>query len=373
MIRGGLSIGRYFGIQVKLHWSWLIIFAIVTWVLAGVYFPNTFPEWSLATYVVTGVVTSLLFFLSVLVHEMAHSIIARRNGLPIDSITLFLFGGVSQLTEEPTTPELEFRMSLAGPLTSLAIGGLALGIWYSLQDVNEPVAAVAFWLGWINVVLAGFNLIPGFPLDGGRVLRSVIWWRSRNLHSATKIASGIGRGVGFLFIFGGIFLIFAGVFFTGIWLAFIGWFLESAASSSYRQLALKETLQGHSASEIMVRECPSVPRRTSIQNLVQDYVLRTGRRCFPVVEDGHVLGLVTMHNIKDVPKESWPVKTAEEAMTPFGKMKAVGPQEDLTTVMNIMTREDINQVPVVERDQIVGMVSRDNLLNFINARTELQR
>ncbi|RLC94629.1 MAG: protease [Chloroflexi bacterium] len=371
MLRGGIPLGTIFGISVRLHWSWFIIFFLVTWSLAAYYFPDAHPDWSRATAVVTALATSLLFFASVLAHELAHSVVAMRAGIPIHSITLFVFGGVSQMTREPGQPEIEFRMALAGPLASLAIGGLCWGIWWLTRDVNEPVAAVAAWLGWINVVLAVFNLIPGFPLDGGRVLRSIIWWRNKNLRSATRTATTIGRGFGYLFIFGGIFLVFFGNWIQGLWIAFIGWFLENAAVGSYRQVALHDMLQGHTVSEVMTRECPRVSPKLSLEQLVHDYILNSGRRCFPVVENDRPLGLVTVHNVKAIPRGLWAVKTVTDAMTPFDQLKWVQAGDDLSTVLQLMTDEDVNQLPVLQDGNIVGMVARDNLLSFINTRAEL--
>jgi Zn-dependent protease/CBS domain-containing protein len=245
-----------------------------------------------------------------------HSIIAQRNGIPVRSITLFIFGGVSEITDEPKQPGVELRIALAGPLTSLVIGGIFWTIWFFIRETNDFITAIAFWLGWINIFLAGFNLIPGFPLDGGRVLRSILWGRSGNLYNATKTASNIGRGVGFLFIFGGIGLIFLGNWFNGLWLAFIGWFLENAAVGSYRQLALRDMLQGHRVSEVMTRECLTVSPGLTIEQLVNEHILASGRRCFPVVVDGRVLGMITLHNIKEIPRNQWHIKTVKEAMTP---------------------------------------------------------
>jgi len=371
MFKGGISIGKIFGISLRLNWSWFIVFVLVSWVLTANYFPLTYPHWSLTTSLIAGIVTSLLFFGSVLAHELMHSIVAQALGIKVHSITLFIFGGVSQITEEPSQPKDEFRIAIAGPLTSLIISGIFWGIYFGLRGINEPLTAVAYWLGLINVFLAGFNLIPGFPLDGGRVLRSILWWRNKNLRKATRTASNIGRGVGYLFIFGGIFLIFQGLWFNGLWFAFIGWFLENAAVGSYRQVALQDTLQGHIASEIMVRDCPVVDPDTTIEQLLNKHILASARRCLPVVAGKQVLGLVTIHNIKSVPRELWGTKRVKEAMTPFNTLKAVGPNEDLSVVLKILTEDDINQVPVVENQNIIGMIGRDNLLAFINIRSEL--
>jgi Zn-dependent protease/CBS domain-containing protein len=375
MLRSGIPVGRIFGISIRLHYSWFFIFALVTWALAGIYFPSAYPSWTLSTRIIAGIITSLLFFGSVLAHELMHSVVSQRQGIPVRSITLFIFGGVSQITEEPKKPKDEFRMAIAGPLTSLVIGGILFGIYFAWRNVDtvavQFITAVAFWLGYINLALGVFNLIPGFPLDGGRVFRSLLWWRSGNLRSATKISSNIGRVVGFLFILGGIWLIFTGYWINGIWLALIGWFLESAATGSYRQLILREMLKGHVASEVMSRDCSVVNPNTTINQLVHDNILTSGRRCFPVASDGRVLGLITLHNIKAVPRDLWNEKTVGETMTPFDDLKRVRPDEELSTVLRLLTENDINQVPVVQDNSIVGMIGRDNLISFIDVRSGL--
>ena len=375
MFRGGIPIGKAFGISLRLHYSWFLIFALVTWALAGSYFPSTYPTWSLSVRIAAGLITSVLFFGSVLVHELMHSIVSQRQGVPVQSITLFFLGGVSQISSEPKQPKDEFRMAIIGPLSSLIIGGIFFGIYFGLRHVDtfavQFITAIAFWLGYINVFLGVFNLIPGFPLDGGRVLRSLIWWRSGNLKGATRIASTIGRAVGFILIFGGIWFIFTGNWINGILLALIGWFLESAAVGSYQQLLMQEMLKGHVASEVMSRDCAVIPPDTTIDQLVHGNVLASGRRCFPVVSDSQIMGMVTLHNIKAVPREQWSTETVKEAMTPFDKLKWVRPDEELSSVLQILTENNINQVPVVQDGEIVGMVSRENLLNFVNIRSRL--
>ncbi len=375
MLRGGIPIGKAFGISLRLHYSWFFIFALVTWALAGSYFPSTYPTWSLSARIAAGLITSVLFFASVLVHELMHSIVAQRQGIPVQSITLFIFGGVSQITSEPKQPGDEFRMAIVGPLSSLVIGGILLGVYYQWRTVDtfsaQFITAIAYWLGYINLVLGIFNLIPGFPLDGGRVLRSLIWWRSRNLTSATRIASNVGRAVGFIFIFVGIWFIFRGSWINGIWLALIGWFLESAAVGSYQQLLMQEMLKGHVASEVMSGDCVVVPPDMTIDHLVNGNILTSGRRCFPVGSGSQIMGLMTLHNVKAVPREQWSTETVREAMTPFDKLKWVRPDEELSSVLRILTQDNINQVPVVQDNKIIGMVSRENLLNFVNIRSRL--
>ncbi len=375
MLRGGVPIGKAFGVQLRLHYSWFFIFALVTFALAYLYFPSAYKTWSLSARIGAGLITSVLFFGSVLVHELMHSIVSQRQGVPVQSITLFFLGGVSQITSEPKQPADEFRMAIIGPVSSLVLGGIFLGIYFQLRNMDtfaaQFVTGIVQWLGIINLFLGGFNLIPGFPLDGGRVLRSLIWWRSGNLKNATKIASNAGRVVGFLFIFGGIYLIFTGNFFNGIWLALIGWFLESAAVGSYQQLLMEEMLRGHVASEIMSSDCVVVPPDMTIDHLVNGNILTSGRRCFPVGSGSEIMGLMTLHNVKEVPRDQWTTETVKEAMTPFDKLKWVRPDEELSSVLRILTQDDINQVPVVQDGKIIGMVNRENLLNFVHVRSRL--
>ncbi|MDM7999559.1 MAG: site-2 protease family protein [Dehalococcoidia bacterium] len=368
-----MSIGRYFGIPVRLHWSWFIVFILVTWMLGAYYFPDSYPNWDRATQWGIGAATSVLFFASVLAHELAHSRVAQAAGMTVKSITLFVFGGVSQIGQEPGRPSVEFRMAIAGPGTSLLLGAAFWGIFFATRHSVEPLSGLAYWLGYINISLVAFNLIPGFPLDGGRVLRSILWWRSGNVRSATRTASDIGRGVGFLFIFGGIALIFLNrsYWLSGIWLALIGWFLDNAAVGSYRQVALQDMLQGHTVSEVMSRDCQVISPSTTVEQTVNDYILKLGSRCLPVVEDGHTLGIVTLNNVKSMARELWPIRTVREAMMPLDKAKSVGPNDGLSKAMQLLNDEDLNQLPVMEGNSIVGMVGRDNLLSFIHARAEL--
>jgi Zn-dependent protease len=377
MFKGGIPIGKAFGISLRLHYSWFLIFLLVTWALAAAYFPETYPRWSLTLKITAGVITSFLFFASVLVHELMHSIVAIREGIKIQAITLFFLGGVSQMSGEPKTAGDEFRMAAAGPFSSLILGGIFLGIFYALNGVSilavQVVAAISQYLGIINILLGVFNLIPGFPLDGGRVLRSLIWWQTKNMQRATKIASNIGRAIGFLFIIGGIWLAVTGNFFNGIWLALIGWFLLSAASASYQQMLIQDMLKGHSAGEVMSRECITVPPDITVERLINEHILSSGRRCFPVVSEGHTKGLVTLDSVRVIPRDSRVTTLVEHAMVPLSQIKAVSPDEDLGNVLQLLTENDINQVPVISGDKVVGMVARDNLINFINTRNELKR
>jgi len=371
----GIPFGRLFGISLRLNPSWFIIFVLITWALAGSYFPTTYPAWSMTEKITAGIVTSLLFFASVLAHELMHSIVAQRQGIAVRSITLFIFGGVSEIEGEPKKAADEFVMALAGPLTSLVLGGILLGVWLGLRSLTagagQFVGAVAYWLGIINLSLGIFNLIPGFPLDGGRVLRSILWGRSGDLRSATQTASSVGRAVAYIFIFIGIFFVFTGNWLNGVWLALIGWFLDNAAVGSYRQVQLNDLLSGHKVSEAMTRDCVMVAPQVTADHIINEYALTKGQQCFPVMDGAKLEGIVSFDSLRSVAREARRDKTAEQIMTPLSKLKWVSPNDDLTKVLAIMTAGDVSQVPVIENDEVVGLISRERLLSFIDLQANL--
>jgi len=372
MLRGSVQIAKIGGIGINIHVSWILIFILVTWTLAGSYFPQNYPHWPLYLYWTVGLATSVLFFVSVLLHELAHSFVARARGLPVKDITLFIFGGVARIGEEPETPGTEFVMALVGPLTSIVLGALFGLVWFLARGIYEPLAALGSYLAFINVLLGFFNMIPGFPLDGGRVLRSILWQATGNLQRATRWASLVGQAVAYLFILAG----FGAIFFTGdwvggLWIAFIGWFLVNAASNSYRQLTVRNLLAGHRVGEVMSRDCPEVSVGITLDRLVNEYMLPTGTRCFPVVEAGLLRGLLTLHNIRRVARDRWSTTTVEQVMTPLKELKKVGPDEELWVAMKNMTEEGVNQLPVMDDGQLLGMLGRDNIVSFIRIKGEL--
>lgn len=369
------NLGRIFDIQFRLHYTWFIIFLLITFSLSWQVFPALYPGWTGLTYWIIGIVTSLLFFASVVAHELAHSLVARFYGIPVKGITLFIFGGVAQMAREAARPGVELKMAAAGPACSLVIGGLFALLWLSTQGVIEPIAALAFWLAQINVVLAVFNLIPGFPLDGGRVFRSLLWRFTGNYRRSTQIAVRVGQGVGYLFILLGILVILLRPFglgwFSGLWLAFIGWFLENAASSSYRQVKWRDTLHGFSASQVMTSVYPTVPSNITVRELVQDYILTGGHHLFMVADEGRLVGILTLDDIKSVSQPSWEATQVREIMTPVDKLKVVHPDQDALSLLEQMEADDINQMPVVSGDRVIGLVTRDNLIRFLRIRSEL--
>ena len=362
------NLGRVFGIQFRLHYSWFVIFIFLTVLLV-------YPDWSQWLYWVIGIVTSLLFFASVVAHELAHSLVGKANGIPIKSITLFIFGGVAQITREAAHPGAELRMAAAGPACSLVIGGLFALLWFFTREVIEPIAAIAFWLAQINVVLAAFNLIPGFPLDGGRVFRSLIWRFTGNHRRSTQIAVRVGQGVGYLFILGGILIVFLHPFgldwFSGLWLAFIGWFLENAASASYRQAKWHDALRGVSASQVMTYSYPMVPSNITVNQLIQGFVFIGGHQFFAVANESGLEGVVTLDSIKSVPQQSWGLTQVKEIMTPIDRLKVAEPDQDVLSILEQMDENNVNYIPVVSGGRVIGLVTRDNLIRFLRIRSEL--
>ena len=370
-MRGSLTLGKVFGIPIKLHASWFLVAALITWSLAGSYFPGRYPVWATTTYWAVGAATAVLFFASVLLHELGHSIVALREKVPVRSITLFIFGGVAQIGSEPPTAGAEFRIATAGPLTSLILAGLSslLGLAFSGTAV---LAAPFAYLARINLTLALFNLIPGFPLDGGRVLRSLLWGLGANLRTATRWASWVGRGVAFLFILLGLGQMFLlGSFMNGLWILFIGWYLKDAAESSYQQVVLKDSLTGVTVRDVMIQECVAVPGDMRLDRLVADHVLGTGQRCFFVTDNGDVVGLITLYNIRAVPKERWGQLTASRIMTPVNVPFLAHSDEDVLTLLRRMEEANVHQVPVTDGGNLLGLFTRGNLLRYMQLRSEL--
>lgn len=372
--RDAIPLGRLFGIPLRLHYTWFIIFALVTVSLSWQYFPMFYPDWPVFLYWIIGVATSLLFFASVVAHELAHSLVSNANGVPVRSITLFIFGGVAQISREATRPIAELLMAAAGPVSSLLIAALFGLVWLLTRSVNEPVAALGEWLLRINVSLALFNLIPGFPLDGGRILRSLVWRFTGNYKKATRIATLAGQVISYLFIFGGIALMFlTRDWFNGLWIAFIGFFLGNAASASYRQVRLRESSQGYTARHVMSTDYPYIPGSLTLGELAKNYILPSGRRFFLVVDSDHRLeGIITLKNIKAVPSARWDITLVHQAMTPRGSLMAATPEADLLSLLELMDEQDINQMPVVQDDRVIGIVTRGDLVRFIQTHSELR-
>jgi len=370
MNRHTIPLGRIFGIPIGLDYSWFLIFALLTWMLATSYFPAEFKNWPQPLYWFMGALTAVMLFGSVLLHELGHSVVALRYKVPVRSITLFIFGGVAQIGAEPPSAIAEFFIAAAGPLVSLFLGLLFYAIQLAVAG-SEPLLGLAKYLAYINLSLALFNLIPGYPLDGGRVFRAIVWAITKNLRRATLIAANVGRFFGFLFIFVGVWQMFTGNFGGGLWIAFIGWFLDNAASAQVQQMVFQGSLTGHKVSEAMSSKCVSVPSDMMLQQVVDEQILGGGHRCFLVNRGGEIVGLMTLHRIREVPREEWGKISVAQAMLPLEKLKRLSPDGDLWLALQQMDRDGVNQLPVIRDGQVVGMLSREDVVTFLRTLQEL--
>jgi Zn-dependent protease len=364
LFRHTIPIGRVFGIPIELDYSWFLIAALITWMLAVSYYPVEFKGGTSMEYWLMGAVTAVLFFVSIVVHELAHSWVALRYKVPVNRITLFIFGGVSQIAGEPPSASAEFLIAVVGPLTSFALAALFYFAEPLLVNIL-PALEIAKYLALINAILGLFNLIPGFPLDGGRVFRAIVWGINKNFRLATLIAASTGRFFGFLFIVWGVWQALKGNVANGLWIAFIGWFLESAAASQVQQQMVQGLLLGHRVSEAMGDACMHVLGETTLQKLVDQEVLAHGRRCFLVYRADRPVGLLTLHNIKEIPRTSWATTTASDAMIPLEKLSTTNPNAELWTALEKMGVDGINQMPVMQANNLVGMLSRSDIVKYL--------
>ncbi len=365
-----LSVGRIAGIPISLDYSWFLIFFLLTWSLGASYFPSQFPGWASWEYWTIGALATVLLFVSVLLHELGHATAARHYHIPVREITLFIFGGVAQIQEEPKSAWSEFWIALAGPVVSLALGLLFNALALAASSISQ-VYAIFSYLGYVNLALFAFNLIPGFPLDGGRVLRAILWGASKDTARATIIAANVGRFIAYAFIALGMVMILHGNFFDGIWMAFIGWFLESAAIAQVQHQKLRDILSRYHVAQAMNRRLALLPAHTTLDVLVHQHLLGSGKRAYVVQRNGVPLGILTIHQTKKVPKEQWKVTTAADVMIPMAQARTISPDDDLWSALSAMDREGVNQLLVVENGQIVGMLSREDVVSFLQTLHEL--
>lgn len=368
---GSFRIGRIFGIDVEINYTWFAIFILVTVALTLTFQEKPYQLSPLAS-LVDGVITSLLFFVSVLLHELCHSIVARLNGIPIKKITLFIFGGVAQMSKEPDSPGVEFKMAIAGPSASFLLA-LIFGLtFWSFQTLSlSRIVIVPFiFLAEINLALGLFNLAPGFPLDGGRVLRAALWYWYRDLERATRIAAGFGQGVAGLLILIGFLSVIMGNL-GGIWFILLGWFLNQASQASYKQLVLQRSLSGIKVEGIMTKEVQTVEPSLTLDQVVNEHFLRYKFGRFPVVEDERLLGVITLHDVKEIPRENWSTTTVWEAMDPLDERLKISPGEDAVQALMQMAKEEVGHLLVVEDDRLVGLVTRADIIKLIKVKTEL--
>ncbi len=365
--RSGIRLGHILGIPIYLHTSWFLIFLLITLSLRT-QFTSEHPGWTAAQHWTLGIVTSLLFFASVLFHEMSHSVVARHYKINVRSITLFVFGGLSEIEHDAPNARQELNIAIAGPLSSFFLAGCFWVIWRFVQG-NQMVTAAAKWLALTNLVLGIFNLVPGFPLDGGRVLRGIAWGVTGNFMQATQIASSAGRLIAYLLIAVGVWQALNGNWVGGLWMAFIGWFLLEAARESFAQVALRDTLADVRAQDIMAHDIPTVTRDMAIDEYVHE-VLRTGRRCHIVTGAGAPVGLVTLQSAKSVPRQEWTNTSIQAVMVPMEKVQMAAPEEPALSILERMQAADINQMPIVSDHHIVGMIGRDAILRVLQTRLQ---
>ena len=370
-MRSQIKLGRVFGIEIGIHYSWFLIAFLIVFSLAS-QFRATNPEWGGGTILALALLTGGLFFISLLLHELSHSLLARSHGLPVREITLFALGGVSQIERNPASARTEFWMAFVGPLASMVIGFGCLGLRGLVGRPSTPAYAMFSWLGYINLGLAAFNLIPGYPLDGGRILRAALWWKNGDAERSTRTAARTGQIVGTLFIAAGIVQFFGGAGFGGLWIAFIGWFLLQAAGESYIQAGLTRLLTGVTAQDVMIRDCPVVDGHDNIQVFVEEKILRTGDRCFVVLNGSDLAGLITAHEVKALDRARWPYTTVFDVMKPVENLQVVRSETPLKSALEIMSRENLNQLPVMADGRFAGLLTRARVLNYLHSRIEFQ-
>lgn len=375
-MRSHIKIGRVFGIEIGIHYSWFIIAFLIAFSLQE-QFRATNRNWSPGLTWAVAVLTAVLFFVCLLAHELAHSLVARGYKLPVREITLFALGGVSVIEKEAPSARSEFLIAIVGPLTSVVLGLILLGVAGALGghgSTRTAGMAILFWLGEINIMLGVFNLIPGFPLDGGRVLRAIVWGITGRMERATVIASRVGQGMAVIFIALGIYWFFLGGTahgVNGLWIAFIGWFLLQAASANYAEVELKHVLAGIHASDLMSRDCAQVPGYISVQEFVDNFVLRSSTRCFFVNVQDRIAGLVTPNEVRALDRDAWSNTPVQQIMKPLEKLHAIAPETGALEALEMMAREDLNQLPVVVDHHIQGLITRSNIMAALRSRREL--
>lgn len=359
-----------FGIPIQLDFSWLFVFVLVSWSLAVGFFPSLCVDYHLSqtTLWVMGIVGALGLFTSIIFHELSHSLVAKRYGLPINSITLFVFGGVAEMSDEPSRPGVEFRMAVAGPLFSFALSLLLFSAQFVGKNRDWPIeiVSVLYYLAWINSAVAIFNLIPAFPLDGGRVLRSILWQRKKNLVSATRTASKVGSVFGIILMGLGVFSILGGNFVGGIWYFLIGMFLREAAQMSYNQVLIRKTLEGERVKRFMNPNPISVSPYLNLDTWVSDYLMKYHFRVFPVVENERLLGLISIQQLRGIPKSEWELHTVKEYMQELSPFNTVNPEMDAKHAFKLMNAQGEGRLMVVEQGRLIGLITLSDILQYLS-------
>ncbi len=362
------------GFDVSIDLTWILLALLVTWSLAKGVFPHYFGGLAQSTYWWMGAAGALGLFISIVFHEFCHSLVARQFGMPMKGITLFIFGGVAEMSDEPPSAKSEFLMAIAGPLSSVLLGGVLFGVGRLGQaaGVREPVNAVFLYLAFLNVILAGFNMIPAFPLDGGRVLRSILWRVKKDLRWATRIASAFGSAFGMVLIILGVVSFFTGNLIGGIWYFLIGWFIRNASQMSYKQVLIRNALGGEQVERFMQREPVTVPPGTSIEGLVNDYFYRFHYKMFPVANGEGLVGCVTPKQVREMPREQWSQHHVDELTVPCSKQNTISPHADAMQALSTMNQTGNSRLLVVEENHLVGIVTLKDMLKFLSLKIDLE-
>jgi len=371
-MKASVRLGRIWGIPIGLNNSWFLIFALATWSLALGFFPAAIPGLANGVYWLLGALTSVLFFSSVLAHELGHAFFALRNSVPVRAITLFFFGGVAEITREPRSAGAEFRIAIAGPLVSIALAGLFGLVALAAQSL-PAIAAPAQWLARVNLILALFNMLPGFPLDGGRVLRAVIWRLNDDELRATTLASRVGQVVAWGMVGFGVLSALSGNLFNGVWLAILGLFLNGAAMASRQQASVQQALQGVTAGQLMSRTVLRVPSWVTAGDLLTPSTLSQGHRAFLVEDFGQVRGLLSLSDVAQTARGQWRTAKVEQLLTPWDQLATVQPETDAAAVLRLMAERNLAQVLVVEpgTNQVLGLISHEQIRNYLRLQAEL--
>jgi Zn-dependent protease/predicted transcriptional regulator len=370
MLENAFRLGSVAGIRIGVHYTWFFIFFLLASALYQS-FSIEHSDWSQSTALLTAILTTLLFFISIILHELGHSIVAMRHGIQVRSITLFIFGGVAQTEKEAESAGTEFRVAIAGPIVSLVLSGLFYSLAGLLSSLSEVMTVALTWLGRINLIVAIFNMIPGFPLDGGRVFRALVWAVSGNASTGMKWAVASGKLLAYLLMVFGLFLVIQpGLLFNGLWMLAIGWFLFFSAQASGQTFIVNRIFRAHQAREYMDTEFHSVSGRMSIHEWLENHVFTEGRRAYVVTSDGQATGLVTLSDCNKVARTLWDSTALYEIMTPLGKLHAVSPTTSISDVLQLMVSHSLNQVPVVQYDRIIGWIDRERLIRIIQLHNE---
>jgi Zn-dependent protease len=363
-----------FGFKVGIDATWFILAVLVTWSLAEGAFPHYFPGFSNAAYWWMGVAGALGLFISIVFHEFCHSLVARKFDLPMKGITLFIFGGVAEMNKEPENAKSEFFMAIAGPISSVILAGMFFIIYTAGKTINwpGPINGVLVYLGWLNIILAGFNMIPAFPLDGGRVLRSILWAIKGNLQWATRISSGLGAGFGLLLMILGIINFIGGNFIGGLWYFLIGIFIRGASHMSYRQLLVKNALVGEPISRFMVEDVVAAPSSITVYDLIEDYFYKYHYKMFPVIDNGTLKGCVTTKQIKELSRENWATSRVLDVVKPCSKENTISPDADAMKALSLMNSTGNSRLMVIEKNKLLGVISLKDMLKFMALKLDLE-